>query len=452
MIHDIAILFAVFAPAADAAGWLAGGQRFLQDLPEVVHVKPRKHHHPRPPAAHGAAAGAAVAHAAAAAPLRLAQGRSSSRLAPAPQVADRDVRPSAGGRPTIVGFGMYVKQFFNADCKDGAVMIDLVLSLKWWDNRTTTLVPHGQGEVTLRQDRAAALMWMPNVFITNSDLNSTQVTSTAVTVFSSGSVFKVQRLLTAVKHSCDIRAFPFDEQLFAFRVASTTLMADELQLLPLAEEGLSGAKEGIFAGQEFEFVNTTTRSFLETDGNLRKSRGELVIQVRRVSEPYIKTLLVPSLILVTLGYCVFLMPLAPPFVMPRVSTSIISFLALLFLSLKTSNLLPVRGSESWIDVFEESCTMMIFTSLSLNIFVEVIEHEFKLGAVAKMMQMEIRCGLPVVEIVVVCICFFRTDGTTLWWLNLFTKLWFFGILIPYVVWSVTRIVVALRGRAAEEGK
>merc|ERR1719375_1350455 len=99
-------------------------------------------------------------------------------------------------------------------------------------------------------------------------------------------------------------------------------------------------------------------------------------------------------------------------------------------------MLPVRGSASWIDVFEESCIIMIFTNLCLNIVLEVIEHELRLNDVAMKMQFELRCAYPAVVIVVFLICFFRTDGTQLWWLNLLTKLWFFGILVPYIGWCV----------------
>lgn len=395
---------------------------------EIVHVKPHRHHH--------------------VAPVNFFASRRtrSSAEQPHPTASHVDVRPNMGLGQTIVGFGMLAKQFYGVDFKESTAMVDLVLTLQWLDNRTSALVPPGRNEVTLSQARAAALIWMPHVEVTNRDLEGTQITSTGVTLQRSGVVEKVQRLLAKVKNSFDISAFPFDSQSLRFRIASTTFMADELKLTPLTEEGVNGVKDGIFDGQEFEFISTRTHAFEEKDGILEKSRGELVIEVRRVSEPYVKNLLVQCLLLVAIAYTVFLFPLAERFVMPRVATSVITFMSLMVLSYKTSRMLPVRGSTSWLDVFEENCQILMFTTLCLNIIVEVIEHESRpVGAdagswdMAKRMQFELRCGLPVVEVIVMCICFFRTDGTGLWWLGVWTKVVWFGCLIPYLAYSLKRL-------------
>merc|ERR1719443_872669 len=294
------------------------------------------------------------------------------------------------------------------------VMMDMVLTLEWEDPRTTALVPSGRSNVTFSQERAEAVMWMPVVEFTNRDLDGSQITSTAVTASTQGVVQKVQRLLVVAKDSFDIRAFPFDTQSLRFRIASTTLMADELQLQTLDREGMSGVRDGIFEGQEFDFVSSSTSVFEDKDGALVKSRGELVIKVKRRSDIYIKNLIVPELLLVAIAYTVFLFPRATPFIMPRVAMSVMSFMALMLLSLRTSAMLPTRASSSWIDVFNDNCMTIMFTNLCLNVAVEIVEHEFELHSVGSKMQKELQIGHPIVVSVVVCICFFRTDGTGLW--------------------------------------
>lgn len=363
-----------------------------------------------------------------------------------------DVRPSSEGEPTVVNFGLFVKQFYGVDFKLGTVTADIVLTLRWIDNRTASLVPKGLSDITFSQDRAAALMWMPDVAVTNSDIEGTQVTSTGVTVSSDGAVQKVQRLLTIVKNTFDIRAFPFDAQSLKFRVASTTLMASDLQLAALSDEGLSGVKSGTFVGKEFDFVSSNAHVFDDKDGLLEKSRGELVIMVQRCSEPYVKNLLVPSLILVAIAYTVFLFPLKHPFIMPRVTTSLVSFMALMVLSLRTSDMMPIRGDTSWMDVFEESCQILMIITLCMNILTEVIEHELKQHQTAKRMQLELRCALPLVKVVVFCIIFTRTDGTGLWWLSVITKALIFIILLPYLCWCGKRVMDCQAADKAEASK
>merc|ERR1719380_304722 len=120
---------------------------------------------------------------------------------------------------------------------------------------------------------------------------------------------------------------------------------------------MSGVRDGIFEGQEFDFVSSSTSVFEDKDGALVKSRGELVIKVKRRSDIYIKNLIVPELLL-AIAYTVFLFPRATPFIMPRVAMSVMSFMALMLPSLRTSAMLPTRASSSWIDIFSENCTMI----------------------------------------------------------------------------------------------
>lgn len=408
---------------------------FLQDIPEIVHKRSR----------HTVAIPLSES-------LRLVQKNASAPLAGHAAATPLDVRPSAKGEPTIVKFAMFMKQFYGVDFKRGTVTADMVLSLRWEDNRTAALVPEGQNQLTLSQERASGLLWMPHVGITNRDIGGVRVISTAVTVSKSGVVEKVQRILTVVKNTFDVRAFPFDIQNLRFRIASTTLMADQLKMKVMADKGSSGVKDGIFAGQEFSYVSSSTRVFEEKDGDLVKSRGEFVIEVHRNIEPYMKTVLVPSLILVAVAYTVFLFPPTSPFIMPRVATSVISFMSLMVLSVRTSALLPSTGSGSWIDTFFNCCMMMMFSSMCLNIFVEFLEHELSHPEIANRVQKELRVGLPTVEILILCICFLWSDYTRLTWLDVCTYALWWGVVVPYLGLCVKRVVGARRTKAEAEGE
>lgn len=428
-----------------------------EPVPVIVHIKPHKHHTDFGTTAH----------------FNLAQTRDQLGATPSPESEEEpkpeatdanandnaksegpppgmqlDLRPiPPNGKATIVKFGMLFKEYYGVDFKHGTVTADLVMTLKWLDDRVATLLSDGQDELTVSQERAPKLMWMPDIGLTNRNLEGVEVISTGVTVFRSGEVMKVQRLLVVVKEHFDIHAFPFDTQFLRFRIASTTLMSDELELAVLPDKGINGIKDGIFDGHDFRFVNTSTRVFKEQDGNLKKSRGELVIEVKRDSTPYIRTLLVPELILVAIAYTVFLFPLAQPFIMPRVATSMITFMSLMVLTLRTSTMLPIRDSNAWIDIFEENAQIMMFLNLSINIFLEAVAHELGQPATAAKMQCELRFGIPAISLTVITICFFRTDGTGLWWLSMSTKAIVLGVAIPYICWCVKKIINGRRAAA-----
>merc|ERR1719171_2649800 len=126
-------------------------------------------------------------------------------------------------------------------------------------------------------------------------------------------------------------------------------MLDEVVLKPLTDPDATGIKDGIFEGKDLDFVSTKTVAFDDEQGLLRKSRGELNIVA------YSQTMITPKLVLMVLSWTVFFFPVQPGFIMPRVATSMISFLALMTLSLKTDSMLPARSGATWIDLFEETC-------------------------------------------------------------------------------------------------
>merc|ERR1719456_1825117 len=64
------------------------------------------------------------------------------------------------------------------------------------------------------------------------------------------------------------------------------------------------------------------------------------------------------------------------------------------LTLKSNNHLPVRGEEAWLDIYEESCTLLVWAASWFNIILEVAFHEFELPDVAKAKQRELAVSYP----------------------------------------------------------
>lgn len=403
-----------------------------QSLRSVMHHKVRLHH--AQPVATTTAVVAATSVAVGAATIT-----TTPAAVAAPAVAPTKIRPNLGGQADVVQFAILTKDFFGVDFKRGTFTVDLVLSLKWNDNRTAVLVPAGQQAVTISQQQASAQMWMPDIAITNRQQGGIEVISTAIKVSSGGEVQKVQRVLAAVKNSYDSRAFPFDNQDMRVRVASTVLMADDLTLSPMADPGLSGVKDGIFEGKEYKLIGTESRSFVQQDGFLKKSRGELIIKVSRRSEAYFRSLIVPELVLMVICYTTFHFPILLPFIMPRVATAMIAFLSLMMLSLRTGSMLPATGTLTWVDVFEEACQMCMFFMLLYNIMVEVVAFELERMALARRFQLELQIGIPVMIVITVLVCFLRTDGEWLMGIAIFNRVLVFIAAVGYFGWCGWRL-------------
>jgi len=181
------------------------------------------------------------------------------------------------------------------------------------------------------------------------------------------------------------------------RVASSSYMANEVQLSVMRETEqdpeASGLNEGIFNTSGFSLNSVKASSFEETDGSLTKSRGTLDISITRNYMPLVFSCLVPNLLLLMISWSVFFFPMQPPFVMPRVATSLISLLSSMTLAVRTSRLLPAkRSGYVWIEFYEETCQTMMFVTVCLNILVELVFHEWKFVPLATTMSDELRRG------------------------------------------------------------
>merc|ERR1712232_617131 len=117
-----------------------------------------------------------------------------------------------------------------------------------------------------------------------------------------------------------------------------------------------------------------------------------------------------------MGWTVFLYPMVAAFSMPKVATSMISFMTLMALTLKSNNHLPVRGEEAWLDVYEEACTVLVWAASWFNIILEVAFHEFELPKVAKSKQRELAVSYPCLALIsltlLYCIALHASDS---WW-------------------------------------
>jgi hypothetical protein len=367
----------------------------------------------------------------------------------------KDIRPNQGGKPDTVEFGIILKEMFSIDFALNTFSADVVVTLKWQDNRTTGLVPAGSTSVTFPTPIAKKSLWLPDVSVTNRDRFGYEVISTAVVVNVSGVVTKTERAIATMRNFYDVRAFPFDTQNLSIHIASTTLMADELVLAINGDRFLSGVGDKTLDEKsQFLLSKVSTAVYEELDGNLRKSRGYLNLVVTRHARPLIASALVPEFMLLCISWCVFQLPLLPPFVVPRVMTSLISLLALMTYNTRTEKLLPAsRNGLVWLEVWEECCQILMFFGIVWNTLIEAAYHQWKCIDLAESMNTEVKCIFVALSAVMGALLWWWIDGDDLETLVTIARLCLFTAFAAYLVSGCVRIQRVLRIRdAAKSGK
>lgn len=324
-----------------------------------------------------------------------------------------DMRPHAGGGAEVVNFGIYTKAVYSIDVKAGTWTADVILTLQWKDERAASVVPEGLDSLSLSQASAAKKMWIPDIMISNRAIKGVDVLSTTFTVSKMGDVQKVERALVVLQNVYFVHAFPFDKQVLKVRIASATLMAEELMLSPIRGDGISGIDMQTLDSKDFYIIGFTTGTVMEEDSSMKKNRGELSISVGRQYWPYVLSMLMPEVLLLGISYSAFWFPQVAVFAMPRTATAIISFLSMLTLSIKHNSMLPVRGGLAWIDLFESSCQGIMFLTVCFNIFVLVTFHKFKKETLAMEMDFELKIIFPAMLACMFVVLIYKTDGTEL---------------------------------------
>jgi len=292
---------------------------------------------------------------------------------------------------------------------------------------------------------------MPDIVISNRDIGGQERLSAAFELHKDGTVVKTERLLLRVKQHFDVTAFPFDYQRPKIILSSATLMSDDLVLQEMSDGTLMGAKPGLFDDREFHFESDKTTVFEEVDANLKKSRGKLVMTLRRDWTRYLQTTILPEIFLILISFTVFWMPRATPFAMPRVATNLISFLTLMTLSISTSSMLPTdRAGMAWIELFADSMQMQNSFILFLNVYVDWVYCTLDLKELGEKMTNELAFLFPLMGSIVVFICFMGRSGEHLIWQQTLIRLWMFGVQATWIWHSLRRVREAEREK--EEAK
>jgi len=350
------------------------------------------------------------------------------------------LRPSLGGKPDVVEFAIFIKNFFGLQFRDNLFSMDVVLTLRWIDPRISKLLPAGANHTTVSLAAAKETIWLPDIIVANRAIAGEEEISSAIDLYRDGHVMKTQRIKLSVQQHFDVAAFPFDVQRPKIVLSSRTLMAQDLLMKEMTQKNFSGVKPGLFSSREFQFVSQETTVFEEADANLRKSRGALTITLQRDWTRYLQTTILPEIFLILISFTVFWMPRATPFAMPRVATNLISFLTLMTLSIHTAEMLPPdREGMAWIELFADSMQMQNCLILFLNLFVDWVYNTMGLTDLGEKMTRELAGLFPLMGIGVVIMCFQGRHGQNMEHSQTMIRLWMFGVQSTWIWYSIRRV-------------
>lgn len=335
-------------------------------------------------------------------PVLMHQRSLRQRLTHKPHADDiRNTRPGdKSGEVDNVTFAIFAKNFFGTNLKDNTFTIDAVMQLKWKDKRAASIIPSGMDEITMSGKQALFSIWMPEIVVTNRAIRKHEVVSSAVTIAKDGNITKVERFGATINNLYDLVEYPFDTQKLFIKIASSKYMLSEVRMEPDKDKSESGVRKGLFDGFDYELKGFKLHAFDEADGALKKSRGVLEIEAKRIMiGKYFEDHVTPTALLIMISWGVFYFPFQNPFITPRLALSILTLLTFTNFAIKSASLLPNGIPTTWNDVFNQQVQALMFCTIVINIFSEVCKHQYELNALGIAVNNEAKIIMPVLTII-----------------------------------------------------
>lgn len=324
------------------------------------------------------------------------------------------VRPTVGGGPEVVDFAIRIMNFYGTNLKAHTIALAMAMSLRWKDPRVVDLLPEGLDQMSMAWDQALKRLWMPGIVVTNRDIRKYEIISASVTIFRTGEVLRVERAQARVMKKFELEAYPFDSQHLEVKLASSKYMVNEVVLV--ADNKSFGVEENVFGGV-YDVEGWHTNVYTSYDGDLKKSRGLIDIQVQRQLGKYVDDHLVPTSIALSISWAVFYFPFAGPFITPRLALSILALLTFTNLMVKSSKELPGAAPFNWNDLLNQQIQALMFITIVFNIFTEIMMHSFQREGLARMMNNDAKIFVPVVSMLNITLIL----GSARWhWMGLWT--------------------------------
>jgi len=339
-----------------------------------------------------------------------------------------DVRPNAGGEADVIEVGILCSRLFSINVRDGMYSADVILTLRWKDERVIDLLPEGRESFTMDKDAAAKDIWVPNVVPTNRDIKGLEEISQTTNINAEGRVERTRRMMVRMRQAYSLAAYPYDTQTLQVVVASSRYMFDQVELAIIDDDNYKGVGDKVTGTQPWNLHDWRIITKKETSGSLKKSRCVLEMEIQRKSAGVYEGTVLPEILLVVIAWCVFFLPMMVQFVVPRVATCLVCFLTMAQMTNKTVASLPDTGDLTWIHLWEQCCSYLLFLSAVFNAGTEVIAERFNMKPFAERLRLEMAVGFAGLGLLLAYMTHSRTDGQ-----GLSAMCWFARIAVMFAL-------------------
>jgi len=355
-----------------------------------------------------------------------------------------EFRPHEGqALAEIVKVGVIVRKLYGIDVKRGSYTVDLICEIHWHDHREylKELLPEGEPSVSFGGTGISSRIWTPEVLPTNRDLHAVEDISITTEIFRTGDVKRTRRMLAQLKTAFDVSEFPFDEQELLVLVASSKYMQDQVSIEAMREdsEGV-GVEAEAFGKSVWSHVSHEMTAFNESSGSLHKSRGKFAVRCRRDYKSVMENTVFPEVLLLGMASSIFFLPLQVPFAMPRVATGIICYLTMATFQARTATQLPASGTTTWLQVWENICSSLMFLSIVINVTAEYVMHTRGQADLARILRRQYSFAwLALAAFMGVFVILFRHSIGFITWVS---RLLVMTYLIASIAWALKRTIAA----------
>lgn len=318
--------------------------------------------------------------------------------------------------PDIVEVGIMVKNSFGVtpgSGGDGIWALDMIEILMWKDPvAANRLILEGKDYVETDDAHARGSLWVPDIVCTNRVPGTYDVISSNIRIDKSGQVTKTLRAMVSVRINMDLSAFPFDNQVLRVSLGSSKSLKDTLQLRATEDKDLFGPNPHIFNFSDWTIGSFYIEDYEDVVGPLEKSRVQLILVVRRDSDPFVHSIIGSEFFVWLLMVVGIFLPTHQDFGSVRLLLGITLMVSMVGFKARTATFLPrERTGFTWIELWEDTLTCQFVAFLGMAGFVEVIWHTWKMEEFAKEHYFYCKILWFTTAFVTFLVCMWKMDGT-----------------------------------------
>ena len=257
--------------------------------------------------------------------------------------------------PTEIEVQVVVIDLSRIDSSQQAFSANVAMRVSWHDPRLTNTVT----EPTVMQ---LSQIWHPQLQVINRQRVATTMAAVAV-VYPDGTVTQRQRLWGDFSQPLQLHDFPLDTQLFEIRIGTVGYGAEQISFVE-SEKKQSGIADNLsisdwrILGHNLDFT-----SYQPFDGIRPLASVAFQFKAERLRGYYLMKILLPLLLIVSMSFLVYWIPLS--LTNTRISVSVTAMLTLIAYRFMIGGLLPNVSYMTRLDNFVMLSTVLVFVSLLL---------------------------------------------------------------------------------------